>query len=144
MHDINPQIKFFLNLGKAQAALSQRFDRGLGGLGFSEFLILISLDQAEDGKMRRVDLAKKIGLTASGVTRLLLPMEKVGLVKSGPVEDDARVRFVVLAPGGKRKLDEAMERLEILAAELIPSSRNRELSALSELLMEIGGKALML
>ncbi|MCX6779406.1 MAG: MarR family transcriptional regulator, partial [Candidatus Magasanikbacteria bacterium] len=113
MNQINPAVKFFLNLVKTQTILTHRFDRGLGGLGFSEFLILLSLDQAPGQKLSRVDLAEKIGMTASGVTRLLLPMEKVHLIKSGPVETDARVRFVIATPAGKEKLSEAIERLDL-------------------------------
>ncbi len=143
MNKINPNVKFFLNLGKTQTILNRRFDRGLGGLGFNEFLILFYLARAEDEKMRRVDLAEKVGLTASGVTRLLLPMEKIGLIKSGPVDADARVRQVILSASGKQKMEEALERLELLAEEIIPVSRNEEVAGLSDLLVEIGGKALM-
>lgn len=143
MNTINPSVKFFLNLGKTQTILNHRFDRGLNGLGFSEFLILFHLDQAESKKMRRVDLAEKIGMTASGVTRLLLPMEKIGLIKSGPIEKDARVRFVMIASGGKQKLADALERMEILAEEIIPAKKTKEIADLSDLLIEIGGRALM-
>jgi len=139
----NAAIKFLINLGKTQAILTHRFDRGLGGVGFNEFLILYYISQAEDHKMRRVDLAEKIGMTASGVTRILLPMEKIHLVKSGPIEKDARVRFVLLSEAGKQKLSEALERLEVLAEDIIPSKNMKEVESLSGLLVEIGGRALM-
>ena len=94
--------------------------------------------------MRRVDIADKIGLTPSGVTRLLLPMEKIHLIKSGPIEEDARVRFVQLASAGKQKLAETLERLEVLAEDIIPNKKTKEIESLSGLLMEIGGRALMI
>ena len=140
----NPLIKFFINLNKTQLLLNHRFDRGLGGLGFNEFLILFYLNQAENQKMRRIDLAEKIGMTASGVTRLLLPMEKAHLIKSGLIEKDARVRFVILSPAGQEKLTEAMERLGFLAEEIIPTTKIKEIEALSNLLIEIGGRVLMI
>jgi DNA-binding MarR family transcriptional regulator len=143
MVSVNTSVKFLVNLAKAQSILTRRFDRGLGGLGFNEFLVLISLHQADEQKMRRVDLAEKIGMTASGVTRILLPMEKVHLIKSGPVEDDARVRFVTATPAGKEKLSEALERIDLLMEEVIPSSKMKEVETFSNLLLEIGGKALM-
>ncbi len=143
MNAITPSVKFFLDLGKTQTILSHRFDRGLNGLGFNEFLILFHLDQSENKKMRRVDLAEKAGMTASGITRLLLPMEKIGLVKSGAIEKDARVRFVMLASGGKQKLTEALERIELLAEEIIPDNKLKGIENLSNLLIEIGGRALM-
>jgi len=144
MTKINKSIEFFINLYKTQTILNSRFDRGLGGLSFSEFLILFHLSQAEGEKMRRVDIADKIGLTPSGVTRLLLPIEKVHLVKSGPIEKDARVRFVQLASAGKQKLAETLERLEVLAEDIIPNKKTKEIESLSGLLMEIGGRALMI
>ncbi len=143
MEFVNANVKFFLNLAKTQTILNNRFDRGLGGLSFGEFLILFYLDQAENQKMRRVDIAEKVCMTASGITRMLLPMEKVGLIKSGPIEQDARARFAQLASGGKRHLNEALERLRIFAEEIIPASKPKEIKNFSDLLIEIGGKALM-
>jgi len=144
MTKIDSGVKFFINLGKTQTILANRFDKGLGGLGFNEFLILFHLEQADKQQMRRVDLAEKIGMTASGVTRLLLPMEKVHLLKSGPIADDARARFVTATPAGKQKFTEALERLEFLAEDIIPAGKIKELNVLSDLLVEVGGKALMM
>lgn len=139
MSKINPSLNFFMNLAKTQTIMSRRFDGRLGGLGFNEFVILFHLSQAYDGKMRRIDLAEKIGLTASGVTRLLLPMEKIGLVRREINEHDARVSYVMLAPGGKRKLEEALERAEIFLEDTISSDKEKKLEEFSKLLIELGG-----
>lgn len=144
MNKINPLIKFFINLGKTQTILTHRFDRGLGGLGFNEFLILFYLSQADNEEMRRIDLAEQIGMTASGVTRLLLPMEKIHLIKSGPIESDARVRIVSISTAGKEKLSEALERLGFLAEDIIPVAKINEVKSFSEFLIEIGGRAKMI
>ncbi len=132
MTEVTAKVKLFLNLAKIQAILTRRFDNGLGGLGFNEFIILFQLSLAEKESLRRIDLAEKIGLTASGVTRLLLPMEKVGLVTSGASGSDARVRSVKLAPGGKRKLSEAMERAEFLAEEILELAQIKDMEKLRE------------
>ncbi len=139
---ISSSLQYFIGLSKLQSIMNRRFDSALGGLGLNEFIILFHLDQAPDTKMRRIDLAEKIGLTASGVTRILLPMEKVGLVKKEVNEHDARVSLVMLEPGGKRKLDEALERAELLSGELIPGDRSRDIATLSEILSKIGGTVL--
>ncbi|HTX86625.1 MAG TPA: MarR family transcriptional regulator [Candidatus Nanoarchaeia archaeon] len=130
-------LQFFLNLAKFQTRLSRRLDSRLGGLGFNEFIILYRLNEAGEEKMRRIDLAESVGFTASGITRLLLPMEKVGLIKKESNAQDARSSFVVLAPGGKRKLSEALERLEIFSEDTIPSSRAKQIAELSQLLVEL-------
>jgi len=131
-------LEFFLNLAKFQTRLSRRLDSRLGGLGFNEFIILYQLSQAEAEKMRRIDLADMVGLTASGITRLLLPMEKIGLIKKEANLQDARSSFVVLASGGKKKLSEALERLEVFGEDVIPSSKEKALVEFSQLLNELG------
>lgn len=141
MQTVPTAIRFVLDLTKTQAILTRRFDSALGGISLNEFTILHNLSVAPEEKLRRIDLANKIGLTASGVTRLLLPMEKIGLVKSGASEQDARARYVMIAPGGKQKLNEAMERVELLMQDLVPAGKNRQLAALSEFLTELGARS---
>jgi DNA-binding MarR family transcriptional regulator len=141
MKKTKQSVQFILELAKTQAILTRRFDRGLGGLGLNEFTILHNLSVAREEKMRRIDLAEKIGLTASGVTRLLLPMEKIGLVKSGESEQDARTRYVMIAPGGRQKLEEALERMDFLLEELIPEGKSKKIGELSVLISEIGKQA---
>jgi DNA-binding MarR family transcriptional regulator len=139
MNDISTSLQFFLNLSKAQLLLIRRFDGSLGGISLSEFMILYALQNAPDGQLRRVDLATKVGYTASGITRLLLPMEKIGLVKKEVNPRDARVSIVMIAPGGKRKLDEALERAELLTQEMIPASKVKKIEELSTMLKELIG-----
>ena len=144
MNQISDRVKFLVTLSKTQSVLSKRFDSGMGnGIGFNEFLILLFLSQAPEQKMRRIDLADKIGITASGITRMLLPMEKIGLVKNGDNEADARVRFVYLSSGGKEKLEDALDRFEMLAEDVISDDKVNNLKSFSDLLIEIGGKILM-
>lgn len=143
MTTLDHKAKLLLNLAKTQTILNNRLDRGLGGLSFSEFLILYHLSQAQDQQMRRVDIAEKVGLTASGITRLLLPMEKVHLVTSGPIETDARVRLVRLAPGGQEKLTDALERLQFFAEEIMPTATAKDIQLVSDLVMAMGGRATM-
>jgi DNA-binding MarR family transcriptional regulator len=119
--------------------MARRFDSALNGIGFSDFMILYHLSQAKEEKMRRVDLAEKVGLTASGVTRLLVPMEKIGLVKRQANKQDARVSFVVLTPVGKRKLTESLEDAEYLAQEVLPSSKVKKLAGISDVLNRLKG-----
>src|SRR5579863_2723838 len=103
MSNINAALKLVINLTRLEAMLSRRFNGlSLHGLGLTDFMILHLLREAQGEKMRRIDLAEKVGLTASGVTRLLLPMEKRGLVKRESTQHDARVSLVVLSAAGRR------------------------------------------
>lgn len=134
-------LALFIQLAQTEAILSHRFDRGLGGLGFSEFLILHHLSSSKEEVARRVDLAEKVALTPSGVTRLLLVMEKVHLIESGPVERDARVRTVRATAAGKEKYQEALERLELFAEEIMPSSSTKDIDDVTQFLLQLGGNA---
>lgn len=137
MKKLNQSINFCINSAKFQTELSRRLDARLNGISFNEFIILFHLGQADENKMRRIDLAEKVGLTASGITRLLLPMEKIGLIKKESNEHDARVSYVVLANGGKTKLSEGLERMEIYCDDIIPKNSLKKLEELSNLLTEI-------
>lgn len=96
------------------------------------------LNQNQDGRMRRTDLADRIGLTTSGITRLLLPMEKIGLISRQSDKNDARVSYVVLTKGGKTKFTEGLERLEIFGEDLVPDTKLKKLEEVTKLINELG------
>lgn len=118
-------VEFCLALVRAAATVSRRFDGRLGslhGISFADFAILLQLRRAPQMRLRRVDLADQLGLTASAVTRALVPMEKIGLVSRKPDPHDARVGYATLTAAGRRVLDEALETVEMIAAEVVPSA----------------------
>lgn len=140
MSTINSSLKILINLAKVQAVISRRFDRlNMHGIGFSDFVILYLLQQSAGGKMRRIDLADRIGLTASGITRMLLPMEKIGLVSREANERDARVSYVVLTHAGRQLFEDAKLTAEAIAAEIIPKEREKKFNTLTDLLAMLGG-----
>jgi DNA-binding MarR family transcriptional regulator len=114
MKTTSKNLQLILNLAKVQAIITRRFDNSLGGISFNEFIIMYHLSQAPDKKLSRTDLSEKLGLTASGITRLLLPMEKIGLIKRAPHETDARMSWILLGSGGKEKLHDALDRVDYL------------------------------
>jgi DNA-binding MarR family transcriptional regulator len=77
------------------------------GLTINDYEALLHLAQAEAGRMRRVDLAEKLLLTASGVTRLLDGLEETGLVERASCASDRRVTYAVLTEVGRGKLEDA-------------------------------------
>ncbi len=75
--------KLIITLATLQSHLLKKIDRNLSvhGISFSEFLVLHHLQCAPNMTMRRIDLAECIGLSASGITRLVNPMQKNHLVQ---------------------------------------------------------------
>ena len=57
--------------------------------------------------MRRVDLAERLLLSPSGVTRLLDGLEACGLVTKGSCASDARVTYAVLTEAGRERFEAA-------------------------------------
>ncbi len=77
------------------------------GLTINDYEALLHLSHAEEGRMRRVDLAGRLLLTASGVTRLLDGLEAAGLVDKQTCASDRRVTYAVLTSAGRKRLVEA-------------------------------------
>ncbi len=74
------------------------------GLTVADYEALLHLASAEDQQMRRIDLAGRLLLTPSGITRLLQGLEEAGLVEKGVCPGDARVTYAVLTDTGREKL----------------------------------------
>ncbi|MDR6465710.1 MarR family transcriptional regulator [Chryseobacterium sediminis] len=137
---ISTELLFLININKLQSVISRKFDSlSVHGLGFNDFVILYILNSSSGSRMRRIDLAEKIGLTASGVTRLLNPLEKIGLVTRETNERDARVSYVVITPSGKKIFEEAKLSAEHLTKDIIPSKKGKSLKTVTEFLFDLGG-----
>src|ERR1700744_439238 len=140
MSTINHSLKFLMNLAKMQAVIARRFERlAVHGISFSDFLILYLLQQTPGQKLRRADLAEKIGLTPSGITRILLPMEKIGLVTREANERDARVSYAVLTTAGLQILEDAKSTANAVAKEIIPIENIKNNEPVWELTRLLGG-----
>jgi len=117
----NHATRAVLRLIRAQSHLQNRFAAELGGVhGFSvnELMLLMHLDQAGGGRLRRVDLAERLDLSQSSVTRMVAPMEKLGWVSRGSDPRDARVGYVVLTAAGRRLARDGAKTLSQQSASL--------------------------
>jgi DNA-binding MarR family transcriptional regulator len=74
------------------------------GLTLNDYEVMMLIDRAEHGVMRRVDLAESVLLTASGITRLLDGLEAAGYVEKAHCQSDARVSYAKLTEPGREKL----------------------------------------
>ncbi|MGW0970282.1 MarR family winged helix-turn-helix transcriptional regulator [Streptomyces sp. NPDC002516] len=136
-----------LRLMKAQATLVKRFDASLGGLhgvSLADFTMLLRLSQAPGDRMRRVDLAEALGLTASGVTRGLVPLERIGLVRRDADARDARVAYAALTETGRERLAEMLVTAEHVAGDVFaePAWTSQDTTRLAGLLGRLDGTGL--
>ena len=135
-------IDFILSISKLNMVLSKDFDWKLGGLWLNDFIVLYHLNSVEGNKLRRIDLADKVWLTASWITRLLLPMEKIWLVSKETNVSDARVSFVLLAPGWKNLLVDAIKRMEEITDIIIPENSDEKVKTFIDFMKEIWWKVM--
>lgn len=133
-------LDFIVNISKFNMVLSKTLDAKLGWLWFNDLIVLYHLSKATNEKLKRIELAEKVWLTASGITRLLLPMEKIWLVSKEINSSDARISYVSIAPWWKTKLLEALERLNFFTGEIIDESQTKKLTDLTKIIQEIWWK----
>jgi DNA-binding MarR family transcriptional regulator len=103
-------LERYIRLSRTYTAASRRIDAKLSalhGLSFGDFMILHHLKHAHGGRLRRADLAECMGLTASAVTKSLLPLEKIGWISRQSDPRDARVGYACLTPSGAQLVDYA-------------------------------------
>ena len=100
--DISPGRATVFSLIAAAERVERRLDGQLSnikGISFSEYRLLDALAAVEGGTTR-VSLASAVGLTPSGVTRALKPLEKLGFVETVRDERDARRSLARLTSSG--------------------------------------------
>ena len=110
MSTVTPAMELVMALSSLQSQLLKKIDQRLSahGISFTEFMVMYQLDAAPNKTMRRIDLAESVGLSASGVTRLLTPMEKIKLVQKQANPRDARVSLVKLSTTGEQVFGDAL------------------------------------
>jgi DNA-binding MarR family transcriptional regulator len=105
------------------------------GLTINDYECLLLLSHADEGAMRRIDLANELMLTPSGVTRLLDGLQDAGYVCNHACDSDARVKYAMLTEDGRRKLEDASESHLAAVSELFGARfSDAELATLADLL----------
>ncbi len=107
-----PALNTWVRLLRAHAALTRELSSDLvqqHGLTINDYEVLLYLARADGRRLRRVDLADRLLLTASGITRLLDGLERAGYVEKAHCATDARVTYAVLTEAGYEKLRDASD-----------------------------------
>ncbi len=116
-----------------KARLSGEFS-SIHGLSVNEFFLLMQLEKTAGNRLSRVELARRMHVSASTVTRMAAPMEKLGLLDREADARDARLAFVVLTKAGKTKVREARTSFAKQAAYVFTDRwTDKEMKQLSEL-----------
>lgn len=99
----NDSRDIVLALFDATTRLERQLDEALSivkGISLREYLILWALENEPKTTATRVTLAAAVGLTPSGVTRALRPLEKLGYISTEKDARDARRSLATLTSHG--------------------------------------------
>jgi DNA-binding MarR family transcriptional regulator len=108
------------------------------GLTMNDYEVLLHLAHAPERRLRRVDLAKSVLLTPSGITRLLEGLERAGYVERASCSSDARVTYALLTDEGYQKLREASStHVEGIRSHFAERFSSEELETLAALLSRL-------
>jgi DNA-binding MarR family transcriptional regulator len=107
---IPPAVRAWTRLLRAYASTTRQLSVELQdehGLTLNDYEALYVLSGASGRRMKRVDLARRLMLTPSGVTRMLEGLEGAGLVERAACDSDLRVTYAQLTEAGAAKVEAA-------------------------------------
>lgn len=104
------QLEVWRSFLRAHALIVRRLEADLmdrHGLPLAWYDVLARLVEADDHKLRMSELAERVMLSPSGLTRLVDRMVEAGMVSRETSESDARGFYAVLTDDGYEKLRSA-------------------------------------
>lgn len=101
------------------------------GLTQGSYQVLVYLSESDGDRLRMTDLACRLQLTPSGLTRRLDRLIASGLVERMRSEDDGRVMLAVMTPSGRQLLERtAPHHVESVRRHMIDLLDREELRAI--------------
>jgi len=138
----NQALSAWVRYLRGHAALTRELNAQLvadHGLTINDYEVLLHLSQADGRRMKRIELASRVVLTASGITRLLDGLQSAGWVCKASCPGDARVTYAVLTDAGLEKLRESGDAHTASVQRLFGERfSDDELDTLAELLGRLG------
>lgn len=136
MNDLTIRGQSLFYFSAAYTSTYKRLDGALSlhGISFTELTVLHHLALAPKLTLSRVELSRVTGLTASGITRLLNPMEKMGLVSKEKNIRDARMSLVKLTEPGQDVYSNGIDSFTLAADNITSGLTSDEVSTFLTLL----------
>jgi DNA-binding MarR family transcriptional regulator len=142
---IQPAVHAWTRLVRASASTTRLLSAELQdehGLTINDYEALLVLSRAEGGRLKRVELARSLLLTPSGITRLLQGLEDAGLVERAACDSDLRVTYAQLTDAGRDKLRAAAEsHVASICALVEEHLAQEEIEAVAQILGKFPGVA---
>lgn len=107
----DPRLQAWRAFLYAQSTVMPTLDaemRSEAGLTLAEFDALAQLSFAPERRLRMSELAERVLLSRSGVTRMVDRLERAGHVRREPCAPDGRGFYATLTDGGLQRVRQAM------------------------------------
>ncbi len=107
---IDPRLDAWRTFLRAHAQVTRLLERELQAekdLALADYDVLVQLAHTPEHRLRMSELADRLVLSRSGVTRLIDRMERDGLVERISCESDRRGQWASLTDAGERRLRDA-------------------------------------
>jgi DNA-binding MarR family transcriptional regulator len=135
------EMQAWRSLLSAHSRLMSRLDAELQasqGMSVSDYGVLVQLSEAEGGHMRMSELADRLLLSPSGLTRRLDGLVRAGLVDRARCPTDRRGAFAVLTDAGRARLEEAApDHVEQVRRHFVNGLTRRQLEFLVDALSKV-------
>lgn len=142
---IQPAVQAWTRLLRAYVTTTRLLSTELQaehGLTINDYEALLVLSRADGARLKRVELARSLMLTPSGITRLLEGLEDSGLVERATCATDLRVTYAQLTDAGREKLQAASSSHVASICGLFEEHFARdEVEAIAEILGKLPGVA---
>jgi DNA-binding MarR family transcriptional regulator len=129
------------SLLRAHARLIARLDAELQasqGMSVTDYGVLVELSEQEGGRMRMSELADRLLLSPSGLTRRLDGLVAAELVERHRCPTDRRGAFAVLTPAGQARLQTAApDHVEQVRRHFVDRLSRKQLEALADALDKV-------
>jgi DNA-binding MarR family transcriptional regulator len=139
------ELEVWRTLLRVQVLISRRLQTDLlaeHDIALGSYDVLIHLAEAPGGRLRMNDLADRVLLSRSGLTRLADRLQREGLLERKSCESDARGLFAVITEAGRERIREATPTyLEGVRNHVLSRLDPAEVSRLRVILDKLGADA---
>ena len=108
----DPRMRAWRAFLEAHARVTELLESELQAekkLSLAWYDVLVQLQEADGQRLRMTELADRVLLSKSGLTRLVDRMCAAGLVRRTPDKEDRRGRWVCLTEAGNARLNDASD-----------------------------------
>jgi DNA-binding MarR family transcriptional regulator len=135
------EMRAWRSLLVAHSRLIARLDAELQasqGMSVQDYGVLVHLSEAEGGRMRMSELADRLLLSPSGLTRRLDGLVRSGLVDRLRCPTDRRGAYAVLTDAGKARLEQAApDHVDQVRRHFVDRLSRRQLESLVDALDKV-------